>query len=258
MSGARLLGLDLAWKPNNRTGAAVLDADGRLLDACADLRGDDEILAWVRRWLGASGVIGIDMPTIVPNDAGSRRCERELAAVFRKHHAGPYPAHRNLDPFRDGGRAARIIDALRPDGVVEDVTIAPRDARNVAIEVFPHAAMVRLFGLDRIYPYKKKQRPWATVLAAWSRYRASLATLAAADPPLLLDETLVPSEASARRYKQFDDLLDGIICAYVASFVHRWGSSLPNVRVFGDLDEGYIVVPERCVWPLERPGNTAP
>lgn len=245
MSGARLLGLDLAWSEKNPSGGAVLTPYGKLLDARADLGGDADVVDWVRRWLGSSGLIGIDMPTIVRNDAGSRRCERELGAVFRGHHAGPYPANTTLACFRDGGRARRIIDALATAGVVEDVAIKPGDARNVAIEVFPHAAHVRLFGLDRIFAYKKKRRPWPTVLGAWATYRAKLASLAAADPPLVLDDALVPLAALARGYKRYDDLLDAITCAYVASFVHRWGTEQGHVSVFGDLAGGYIVVPNR-------------
>lgn len=246
MSGVRLLGLDLAWSPRNPSGAAALAPDGRLLDARADLRGDDEVLAWVRAQRGTSGVIGIDMPTIVPNASGARPCERELGAVFRRYHAGPYPAHAGLPVFRGGGRARRIIDALALDGVVEDVAVAPGDPRLVAIEVFPHAAHVMLFELERIFPYKR--RPGRDHLAGWAAYRARLASLATADPPLLLDDALVPLQASARGYKRYDDLLDGISCAYVAAFVHRWGSEHPHVRVFGDLKSGYIVVPNRSAF----------
>jgi len=245
VSGVRLLGLDLAWSENNPSGGAVLAPDGRLLCARYDLGGNAEVVAWIREWLGTSGVIGIDMPTIVRNDAGSRACERELGAVFRRYHAGPYPANTTLTCFHDGGRAKQIIDELRDDGVVESVEIEPRDKRNIAIEVFPHAAHVRLFGLDRIFAYKKKRRPWPTVLAAWATYRAGLASLATADPPLVLDDALVPVAAEARGYKRYDDLLDAITCAYVASFVHRWGTEQSHVRVFGDLAGGYIVVPNR-------------
>jgi predicted RNase H-like nuclease len=246
VSGVRLLGLDLAWSPRNPSGAAALAPDGRLLDVRHDLGDDDDVVAWVRAQRGPSGVIGIDMPTIVPNAAGARPCERELGAAFRRYHAGPYPANNAMELFRGGGRARRIIDALAADGVVEDVAIVPGDPRTVAIEVFPHAAHVRLFALDRIFQYKRK--PGRPHLAEWARYRAHMASLAGADPPLVLDDVLVPREAASRGYKRHDDLLDAITCAYVAAFVHRWGSELPHVRVFGDLVTGYIVVPARSAF----------
>lgn len=251
MTQPRFLGLDLAWSDRNPSGLAVLDTTGRIIDVRADVRTDDAIVAWVRAQLGTSGVLGIDMPTIVRNADGIRRCERELGAVFRHAHAAPHPA--NLRRFPDGGRARRIIDALRADGVVEALDVRPRDPRTIALEIFPHPAHVRLFGLARIFGYKKKSRPWAGVLAEWARYRAALATLAAAEPPLLLDER-IPSEVTARGYKRWDDTLDAITCAYVAAFVWRWGAGAPHVRVFGDLDAGYIVVPDR-VWRANEPGT---
>jgi predicted RNase H-like nuclease len=247
MSGARLLGLDLAWSPANPSGVAAIDTAGTLLDVRADLRGDDELLAWVRHWRGDRGVIGIDMPTIVRNATGARAAERELATVFARHHAAPHPANLGRPLFRDGGRARRLIDALAADGIVEDTLIAPNDARTIAIEVFPHPAHIRLFARTSIFRSKKKARAWPDVLDAWAEYRAALASLGDADPPLVLDAR-VPERVTNRRYKRWDDTLDAITCAYIASFVHRWGSSAPHVRVFGDRAQGYIVVPDRAAF----------
>jgi predicted RNase H-like nuclease len=249
MNGPRLLGLDLAWSVRNPSGVAALAPDGTLLDVRADLRGDDEILAWVRSWRGSNGVIGIDMPTIVPNATGMRACERELGSVFRGAHAAPHPANRGR--FPDGGRARRLIDALRDDGVCEALDVVPDDPRTVALEVFPHPAHVRLFDLPTTFKYKRKpgtNRP--PFRDEWVRYRAALASLRDADPPLVLDAR-VPDDVAGMRgaaYKYWDDALDAISCAYVASFVHRWGCGAPHVRVFGDLALGYIVVPDRAAF----------
>jgi predicted RNase H-like nuclease len=257
MNGARLLGLDLAWSKKNPSGVAAIDAAGTLLDVRADLRSDDEILAWVRAWRGERGVIGIDMPTIVRNATGSRDCEKQLATAFARHHAAPHPANLARPLFRAGGRARHVIDALAADDVVEDTEIAPNDARTIAIEVFPHPAHIRLFGLPTVFKYKKKSRDWDDVLPEWERYRAALASLHAADPPLHLDER-IPVRVTKLRYKQWDDTLDAITCAYIASFVHRWGSNGPHVRVFGDLGEGYIVVPDRSPFDAAAPGVPSP
>ena len=248
MNGTRLLGLDLAWSDRNPSGVAAIDAAGRLLDVRADLRDDDAILAWVRAWRGERGAIGIDMPTIVTNAGGMRACERDLAAVFARHHAAPHPA--NAARFPGGGRARALIDALARDGICEDVDIRPNDPRTVAIEVFPHPAHIRLFDRRWVFRHKKKARPWAGVLDEWAAYRAALASLRVADPPLVLDER-IPERVTASRYKRWDDTLDAISCAYIASFVHRWGSGAPHVRVFGSLADGYIVVPDRPVFGAE-------
>ena len=252
----RFVGLDLAWSERNPSGCAVLDESGTLLDLRADLVSDEAILGWLGTSgaLGTSGVIGIDMPTIVPNEAGMRPCESALGAAFRRAHAAPHPANRRR--FPDGGRARRIIDRLAAShGVVEQLDVQPGDTRLIALEVFPHPAHVRLFARDRIFAYKKKQRPWATVLDAWSEYRAALASLEHADPPLHLG-SFVPERVSARKYKRWDDALDAITCAYVASYVRRWG--MAACACFGDLENGYIVVPGGAVWGTKEAGNAAP
>jgi predicted RNase H-like nuclease len=244
---ATFLGLDLAWSERNPSGLAVLDARGRLIEARADLRGDADVLAWVRRWLGPTTVLGIDMPTIVNNAAGVRACERELAAAFRRYDAGPHPANRGRPHFAAGGRARLLLDRLAADGVRENLRMAPGQPGRFAFEVFPHPAHVRLFGLDAIFRYKKKPaRAWPDVLAEWSTYRAALARLATADPPLLLDAR-IPSHVERARYKVWDDTLDALTCAYVAAYLWRWGLEPGATHVYGDAADGYIVVPARKV-----------
>lgn len=237
----RFLGLDLAWVPTNRTGLAVLDETGRLLDVRSDLRGDDDVLAWIVENLGDCGAVAIDMPTIVRNPTGQRDCERELGKDFRHHHAAPYPANLGLAPFAGGGRASRLIARL-DERVVHTTAIAAADPRTVAFETYPHAAAVRLFGLDTILKYKKKQRPWPRVLSEWAKYRALLESLRDADPPLLIDEKLLPRSVGQAGYKRRDDAIDAVLCAYVAAFVWTHGTRSPAVRVYGG-DDGHIIIP---------------
>ena len=238
------LGLDLAWSARNPSGVAALDARGRVVDARADLRDDDAIVAWVRAHLRATTVIGVDMPTIVRNPGGIRPCERELAADFRAYHAAPHPA--NLARFPDGGRARHILDRLATDGVRERLDLAPQFEGRFAFEVFPHPAHVRLFDRAAIFRYKKKSRPWPLVLAAWAEYRAALGSLTSADPPLDLGDD-IPHSVVSRGYKAWDDLLDGVTCAYVAAYLWRWGTAQPHTRIYGDLEAGYIAIPDRSV-----------
>ena len=246
-SRAIFLGLDLAWSTRNPSGLAALDVAGNVIDARADLVDDATILRWVRAHLARTTVLGIDMPTIVPNATGARRCERELAADFRRGHAAPHPANRRR--FPGGGRARRMLDALRGDGVVERLDLAPRTTGRFAFEVFPHPAHLRLFGRGTIFRYKKKARPWPGVLEEWSRYRAALGSLGAAEPPLLVP-AWIPDAVVARGYKRWDDLLDALSCAYIAAFLWRWGTGEPHTRIYGDLCDGYIAVPNRAV--IER------
>jgi predicted RNase H-like nuclease len=250
------IGLDLAWSLRNPSGGAVIDEAGRVLEARADLGDDEDILAFVRSHLAETSVLGLDMPTIVPNPTGMRRCERELAHDFRAYHAAPHPSNRLR--FPDGGRARALLDALAADRVVERLDLAPQTLGRFAFEVFPHPSLVRLFALPAIFRYKKKSRPWPEVLSEWSRYRAALGSLGRAVPPLVL-EGAVPHEAEIRNYKRFDDLLDAITCAYVASYLWHWGTAPPYARIYGNIAEGYIAIPDGPVIrrPSDREGNTS-
>src|SRR6266571_287328 len=51
------------------------------------------------------------------------------------------------------------------------------------------------------------------------------------------------TEFNGARYKQFDDLLDGIFCAYLAYYFWYWGED--GCWVVGDLETGYVTLP-RC------------
>lgn len=242
---AVFLGLDLAWSRANPSGVAAIDATGALVSAPrADLVNDAEILAWIRAHDACSVTLAIDMPTIVPNATGRRPCEAAVAADFRAVHAGPHPANRGMRFFADGGRAAAIVEALRADGFAERLDTGPRAPGKTIFECFPHPTLVRLFDLPQIFKYKKKQgRSWEAVLAEWSRYRRTLEFLRDAVPPLSLRPGDVPFDVDKRGYKRWDDTLDAIACAYMASYAWYWGIASDRVQVYGDLTYGYIVVP---------------
>jgi Uncharacterized protein conserved in bacteria len=91
------IGLDLAWSPRNPSAGVVLGwAEDHWEVAAweAQLGPDAEILAFLEPYLDAPCVIGIDAPLIVPNETGSRPCDRILASRFGRHHAGGYPVNR--------------------------------------------------------------------------------------------------------------------------------------------------------------------
>ena len=242
---AIFLGLDLAWSPNNPSGVAAIGCDGSLVTPPrADLSSDADILAWIRAHAAPTMSIAIDMPTIVPNHTGRRPCEALVAADFRRSHAGPHPANRSSRWFMGGGRAAALVRALAADGFRERLDTRPQEPGRTVFECFPHPSLVRLFDLPRIFKYKKKQRrSWDGVLAEWTRYRAALEALRAARPALVLTQSDVPLAVEKRGYKRWDDTLDAITCAYVASYAWFWGIASPHVQVYGDTISGYIVIP---------------
>jgi len=241
------LGIDLAWGRTARTGLAALDESGRLV-ASTSVVTDDEVAEFVATHAPGLVVAAIDAPLVVPNATGHRRAERELGAVYRPYNAGAHAANRSLawlDPPRGATLADRFGWSMDPSSVVA-----------VAIEVYPHPAMVALFGLGAVIPYKAKSgRDVALRRSAFGEVVGHLERVC--DETLRLSSSarwasLKNAVVTAQRQvdlERIEDEVDAILCAYVAWL---WATDRPGMRVFGDVVDGYIVVPDRPLAPPSR------
>lgn len=239
----KFLGIDLGWS-SGPTGLCCLqwrDGNLSLLDLTRKAE-TSEILAWIDRTISltASAVIAVDAPTLIPNAAGMRLPDRLTHQHFGRYHAGCYPANLGR-PF-----AARTVEfglSLEARGFAHAPTIAPQQPGRYQIEVFPHPAMIHLFGLDRILKYKKgnllERRSELGKLRSYILER-----LPRLEPSLTLDD-LPEIPAKGTDLKALEDQLDSIICAYVAA--HWWYWGLERNWVLGDRAEGYIVVPASVI-----------
>ncbi|HEY7293802.1 MAG TPA: DUF429 domain-containing protein [Dehalococcoidia bacterium] len=245
----QFIGIDLAWSPRNRSGAAVLRGDGsggRLLDLSL-LGGDDEIVGYIERHTGTGpAIVAVDAPLCVPNESGRRACEAELQRVFGRYQAGPHPANRGLLAFDGVVRGEALVEALMRRGYVHAPAIAAGEPVRRVIEVFPHPATIALFGLSRTLKYKKAGQPArrAEALADWRRYQECLRSLAGADPPLAGHEPFLGEDVAALRggaLKGYEDRADALLCAYIGLYGYRWG--VARCRAFGDLTGGYVFTP---------------
>lgn len=253
----RYVGIDLAWGERARTGLALLSSDGRLIRS-ASVRTDDEIATFLGEAAGARGlVVAIDAPLIVPNETGQRPCERAIGQDFGRYHAGAYPANRSRPAFNPEPRGARLA---RRFGWDLNPATRPADDVSVAIEVYPHPAMVCLFTLDRVLPYKGKRR--RTVASRQDAFAALFDHLESVCGPLLrLDVsarwgTLQENTLTATRPFQLDlaeDEIDAILCAYLA---WMWANRADALTMYGDASAGYIITPLPRVLnlPAGRPG----
>ena len=242
------LGIDLAWGRRARTGLAALDGDGRLT-ASGAVRSDDEIAAFVADHCAGAVVAAIDAPLIVPNQTGRRGCDAAVSREFGRFHAGAYPANRSLGVF-DPPRAATLADRFGWD---VDPATPPGAGASVAIEVYPHPAMVLLFGLARVLPYKaKKGRDVDSLRAAFALLLDHLETTC--EEPLRLSCSdrwahLRRAAATAERKSQLgaiEDEIDAIFCAYLAWL---WSRRDGRLRIIGNVHDGYIVVPRAAPTP---------
>src|SRR5262245_23905568 len=177
----RYIGGGLAWAGRNPTGLAALDEHGHLLDMTA-ARTDDDIDTWLRPYADGDCLVAIDAPIIVRNATGQRPCEWLVSRYFGAYAAGAHPSNTSRPSFADGTRAQRMATRHALD--VDPASRRPRRA----IEVYPHPAIVMLFGLRRTLPYKSKRgRDLETLRAAQLRLLSLLEGLGTACPELRLD-----------------------------------------------------------------------
>ena len=251
-----LVGIDLAWGERARTGVAVADTTGRLV-ASASMRMDDEITAFVKSQAGSeAGVLAaIDAPLIVRNATGRRSCEGEVQRLYGRYGAAAYPANLTNPAFANGTRGSRICSLLQLD--LDSTSTAPRRA----VEVYPHPAMVVLFELDYVIPYKSKQgRTLESLKAAFHRLtelmEVKLPELQLADHSRWREIRQICRAAQRKsQLGAVEDELDAIFCAYLAYLWHRDGAV--GNDVLGDDATGCMVVP-RPRLPLPPPGRPAP
>jgi predicted RNase H-like nuclease len=241
------VGIDLAWSPRNRSGAAVLSTDGKLPRSTSTLGSDADITAFVADTLppGTAGLVAIDAPLAVPNQSGGRACDRQVASVFGRFQAAPYPVNRRNLARYGGLRGETITQQLRSLGFRLDPNIAQKVTARQVVEVFPHPATVSLFDLDRTLKYKARAgRDYPLRWSELTRLRHCLAALAGAEPSLCLTPDIAEMRIEGRKgraFKEAEDLLDAVICAY--SVLYAWYHGPRGYAVYGNASDGHILVP---------------
>ena len=263
MSGRRLIGIDLAWsegKPNepNASGCAELMwADGDLwltrLDLLCSL---DDIVKWIEPDRG-DWVVAVDAPLVIRNLEGRRRAEEQASDVYHPYDAHPHSTNRvNIKRFGEvprGGQLLRALEAHCGD-LVEDP--AKRGAGRRVFETYPHPATVELFDIDRIIKYKNcvkdqmilGQKQLACAIRRYLCPDGAKPRLRCSDD---LDSLLdVPETILQSGLKNREDVIDGLICAYIAAWVDAGRPS----RGFGDVGDSVMIVPNvRDLKPGQKP-----
>ncbi|HEX4977562.1 MAG TPA: DUF429 domain-containing protein, partial [Nocardioides sp.] len=240
--GTAYVGIDLAWGTRAATGLAVVAEDGSL-SGSATVRTDEEVAAWLEGVGRDPVVVALDAPLVVRNDVGMRTCERLVSRAFGAHGAACHASSRArplFDPPRAETLAERHGWRADPDPARVGAAAGP-----VAIEVYPHAAMVGLFGLGWVLPYKAKAgRTVDLRRAAMLEVLYHLETVA----ELRLEEhprwrDLRAGVEDAARHvdlERVEDEIDAVLCAHLAWL---WAHRPSVLRVYGDAggDGGFIV-----------------
>lgn len=241
----RVFGVDLAWSETNRTGlCAVAGAAVLGSTSCRSLA---EAAAWIRRHSAGEMLVAIDAPIVVINRDGRRGCEQVLAGAYGREHAGPHSANASRPWLQGPTRAQRLSSELRLGWDPAHTRSRPL---RVALEVYPHPALVSLFHLPARIPYKAaKSRRREARRPGFELLVECLYRLRAIDPPLDVTtsprwEPLLAELAAARTDVELDrveDELDAHVCAYVGLYHLAWAGT--RSLTVGDVEHGYIVTP---------------
>ncbi len=243
-----VVGLDLAWGARARTGIAIVDASGRLVQTAGAVS-DAEIDELVGPWIAGPCLVAIDAPLVVRNATGRRPCEAALSRAFAPQHAGTYPSNTSLPAFADGGRAAGFArrHGLDPDAT-KPLAGPGETGQRRAIEAFPHSATVALFHLPYVLAYKARQgRSLESRRAELRRLVDLLATLEHRTPgPSLTPpdgyfaevRSAIADAPTGAALRRLEDPLDAVVCAYVGMLFLAG-----QACVVGDGETGAIVTP---------------
>lgn len=235
----RIIGIDLAWGELKGDGICLIEAAADRTRARVSqslhLHGDADLLAWLDEVVpppGTPAMLLFDAPLICPNATGSRPVDRLTHTLFGRFHAGAHPANAGRCP-----RPLRLADALTPRGFAIDWLLS-RSSR-LAVEVFPHPAMIRLLGLARIVKYKRGPVPARR--AEFARLQGLLRVCLRDTFPELDHTPVLELLLQATWTKPAEDRLDAFVCALLGW--HHWKYAGSRSEVIGDRETGFILLP---------------
>ena len=233
-----LVGIDLAWGEKKHDGVCFLEWDGRrgAVAGFAYPQGDRELLETVlEKAHGYPSVfVTVDAPIVCPNRTGTRPVDRLTHRMFHRQHAACHPANSTKCP-----RPPRVARLMEKHGF--RIGWEPVQGKKTVAEVYPHPAMVRMFGIPRIVKYKK-----GSVVERRKEFRRLQGLLKKClrkkFPKLQMgSETNVLLKE--RWSKPVEDRTDALFCALIGLW--HWTHQGRKSEVIGDRKTGFILLPER-------------
>ena len=117
----------------------------------------------------------------------------------------------------------------------------PPRVERLAVEVFPHPAMVRWLGLERIVKYKRGP-VWAR-RGEFARLQGLIREFLPAWFPELAGSAALEETLAARWTKPDEDRLDALVCALIG--YQHWRDDGRSSEIIGDVDTGFILLPKQ-------------
>ena len=242
----KFIGIDFGWA-SGASGLCCLswhEKNLQLLDITTMLE-INSILDWIDNWISPDepGIIAIDAPTIINNQTGMRLAEKLTHKHFGRYHAGCYPANLNSSFCN---RTTGFSLSLAKKNFSHAPKIIPKQLGRYQIEVFPHPATINLFGLDKILKYKKGKI--AERQQELNKLQRHITQVLSSLEPMLASANvkkipIVMGNKTGKELKNIEDQLDSLLCAYIAAHWWYWGLVNQKNLVLGNLEEGFIVIP---------------
>lgn len=247
---AAVLGIDAAWTAGEPSGVALLRADGngwgcvavapsyhQFLDLAdhapvdwsvppsAGLPHIPDLLVASKRLLGGEqvGVIAVDMPLSLELITGRRAAENQVSTTFGRFGCSAHTPNAH----RPGPISNRIRRQCRAAGYpLATVATAPGTVPAV-IEAYPHPALLaltretyrlryKLSRSGRYYPGVRADERRRRIAATWIEIDNALAAVIG-ETGLPLPLSSAVGSSSTARLKRFEDALDALVCAWVAT-----------------------------------------
>ena len=232
-----LIGVDLAWGEKKHDGVCFLESTGsrgKVL-GFGYPQGDRELMKLLGKTSRNYQTVfaTVDAPIVCPNRTGTRPVDRLTHRMFHRQHAACHPANTSRCP-----RPTRVARLLVRKGFSIGWKVGK--VKKTAAEVYPHPAMVRMFGLPRIIKYKK-----GSVVERRKEFRRLQGLMRKLMKRRFPGLTLNQETRNLLRQKwskPVEDRTDALFCALIG----MWHSMYRGKRseVIGDLKTGFILLPE--------------
>ena len=242
-----LIGFDSVWADNPRKPgaiAAMIREDGRIMAFYKPrLARFAEAAALAKAW-GAQAdymLIGIDQPTLVPNETGSRPVDRVAASLVSRLRSGVQPARRGgmgAPMFGDDAPIWRFLADI--NAIQNPVKARGAVVGRYAMEVFPALALPAMVPELWRRRMAAKYNPAVSkfVAADWTMVAAGMARFARGLGAAELAMWLAAQADHPRPRKADQDCLDAAIClAIVMAWRH---GPAQRTLLIGDARHGHM------------------
>ena len=180
----------------------------------------------------SSVFVTMDAPIVCPNRTGTRPVDRLTHRMFHREHAACHPANSTKCP-----RPPRVAGLLKSHGF--RIGWGTAKGKKTVAEVYPHPAMVRMFGIPRIVKYKKGRVVGRR--KEFRRLQGLLRRCLRRNFPKLQMDLETTALLRERWSKPVEDQTDALFCALIG--LRHWMHQGRKSEVIGDKKTGFILLP---------------